>query len=321
MDKKIKQFVKFILRKEYRQELRRKEIEGTIEIVSKPKNATEKVMILKRDNIKVGTFSDYIVFLRMIENALEMNYTPIIDRKTVKNCFFPADEDINTWDVFFEQPCNLRLEDINENMEVSIFHAGGGVLPIQLMECKQNDIINFWRGLSKKYIRFKRDFFENLKQQEKKLLLGKKVLGVSVREGYMKLNDKKNGVLYGHPRQMNVEDTIKLAAEYMSRWDCSDVFFTCQTSETKQAFEEKFGEHAISVDRERPRYRDLLEGDSLKYKTYEMALENEKGYITEIYLLSRCNSLLCSKNSGSEAAFIMSDGFENFKCIDIGTYC
>ena len=41
-----------------------------------------KVMILRRGNKAVGVFSDYIVFLGQIEEAVSIGYVPIIDRQT-----------------------------------------------------------------------------------------------------------------------------------------------------------------------------------------------------------------------------------------------
>ena len=65
----------------------------------------------------------------------------------------------------------------------------------------------------------------------------------------------------------------------------------------------------------------MLDGEEIISKqSYEKAFANEKYYITEIYLLSKCNCFICSENSGSEAAFIMSAGFEHFLCYENGIY-
>lgn len=103
-----------------------------------------KILILQRRNLEVGVFSDYIVFLKMIEAAVGKNYIPIIDRKTYKTIFFPADDDINTWESFFEQPYNYTLDDIDHiNMDICIYHIQSAVLPVSIMYCQEETTIAY----------------------------------------------------------------------------------------------------------------------------------------------------------------------------------
>ena len=152
------------------------------------------------------------------------------------------------------------------------------------------------------------------------LFENRRILGVAIREGYNKLSDMKEKTNYEHPRQADAERMVSLADEYLGKWDCERVFFTCQTIDTVKAFKEYFGDRAICVSRIRPTYNDLMEGKDLKKRTFEEAFTNEKTYVEEIYLLSQCTSLLCTQNSGVDAAVLMSDGFEKISCLDLGKY-
>ena len=61
----IKVIAKCIFRRDYREELIRREIKGCIETVaSGDGSGKNKIMILQRGNTEVGFFSDYIVFLQ-----------------------------------------------------------------------------------------------------------------------------------------------------------------------------------------------------------------------------------------------------------------
>lgn len=281
-----------------------------------------KILILQRRNLEVGVFSDYIVFLKMIEAAVEKNYIPIIDRKTYKTIFFPAADDINTWESFFEQPYNYTLDDIDHiNMDVCIYHVPSAVLPVSIMYCQEEATIAYWRDVAKRYIRFKPDIYQHLQSNYENILKQKRVLGISVREGYIKLSEQEPGKVTGHPIQTEISELLELAEKYLTLWNCEYIYFTCQTMETKNLFEKRFGKKALSYNRERPRYCDLPEGSELKRnKDSENSFKHELDYITEMYLLSKCTSFICSENSGSEAAFIMSEGFEHFMCLSKGVY-
>ncbi len=323
MIKDFKMCVKFLVRKEYREYVRKIEQEGVIEKVNSIKETTGKksVMVLLRGNTNVGTFSDYIVFLRVIEHAVEKNYIPVIDRKSVKNGFFPAKDDINTWEVFFEQPLNISLEDIsNLNAQVYINHIPSRVEPVSLMHCKDMEIVNYWRSVARRYIRFNSKTKTYIEEKKRILIEGKRTLGVAVREGYIKLNLTEPEKIHNHPRQPEVYKLVEYVEEYMEKWKCTHIFFTCQTVDTEKIFKKRFGNKAICVERNRKTFEELPEGVTICRIKGDNAYENELGYITEVYLLSQCTSFLCSENSGAEAAFIMSNGYENFKCINIGTY-
>lgn len=323
MKHNIKQYIKFLLKKDYREYLRQKERDGIVEKIAVSANEAEKkIIILQRRNEEVGIFSDYIVFLRMIEDAIEKNYIPVVDRKTFKNVFFKAPDDVNTWESFFEQPYGYTLDDIDYgNMEVYVNHIGSVVSPVSILHCQEEAVIDYWRSIARKYIRFKPEIRTKLLKKQKELLGDKRVLGVSIREGYMKLNEKEPEKLKGHPVQASVDEMIEISKLHMEKWRCPYVFFTCQTSDTEKMFKEKFGDRAISLNRNRTSYENLPEGSQLiNREVQEDAYQHELEYITEMFLLSKCTSFICSENSGSEAAFIMSDGFENFCCIKKGLY-
>ena len=320
---KIKNYIKYIVKKSYRDELDRIQRESTIEKLNDIQGkAKEDILILRRLNKKVGTFSDYIVFLKSIEYAIETGKLPIIDRMTIKNDFMPAPENINTWELFFEQPKGYGLDDIDyTSMNVSVCNNGGGMYPVSIMRCNDEKVISYWRGIAREYIRLNENMKKYVEEKYKELLAQKKVLGVSIREGYQKLAEIKPQGIWGHSIQTPVTQLINDVKKYMEEWDVNTVFFTCQTNETVKAFFDSFGEKACCLERDRVDYKDMLDGEERISKLpYEKAFANEKDYITEIYLLSKCNCFICSENSGSEAAFIMSAGFEHFLCYENGIY-
>lgn len=323
MKQRIKMYLKFLFQKKYRENVYQREKDGKIEKDRLARQRAEKkIIIIRRNNKDVGVFSDYIVFLRMIEETVERGYIPIIDRKTIKNVFFQTEDYINTWECFFEQPMKYSLEDIDYGkMEVYTCNVAGNLYPVSIMHCQDEAIVNYWRMQARKYIRFKKEIYQMLITYKGEILGTDRVLGVAIREGYIKLSQREPKRLAGHPVQASVEEMLELAEKYMKLWKCDKVYFTCQTKDTEDKFTEKFGEKAVCHTRNRPKYKDLLEGAELICApTDEDAYRHELEYVTEIFLLSNCTSFICSENSGSEAAFIMSNGFEHFMCLDKGVY-
>lgn len=319
---KLKRYVKYIIKKTYREEIERMQKENSIEELNDIQQATKDILILRRLNTKVGTFSDYIIFLKSIEYAIEVGKIPIVDRQTLKNDFMPAPDNINAWELFFEQPLGYGLSNIDyDTMSVSVCYNGGGMFPVSIMKCADENVVAYWRNIARKYIRLNENMRTYVEDKYTELLDGKRVLGVSVREGYQKLAEVQPDGIWGHPIQTPIEQLVNDVKKYMKEWKVDTVFFTCQTNETVKTFCEAFGEKACYLKRTRSNYKDLQEGKrEIGKLSYEKAFINEKDYITEIFLLSKCNCFICSENSGSEAAFIMSSGFEHFICYENGIY-
>lgn len=313
---------KFLLRKNYRNYLLGAIHDCSINEENSPNGCVENnILILRRKETKVGTFSDYIVFLKGIELAIEQNRIPIIDRQSIHNVFLQPNSSINTWELFFEQPLLLGLNDIQyDSMHVSSFNCGMGLFPVSLLHCKDDEVISYWRNLAKKYIRFNKTTEKYIFDAYINTMHNDNYLGVSVREGYSKLVEMKESVIGGHPIQLDNTKLISLVEKKMKEWNLDHVFFTCQTIDTVNLFDKAFGKQAICFNRERPEYRFLLEGRNLQKRSYEEAVKNERDYIAEMVLLSKCDSLICSHNSGSDAAFLMSKGYNNCLCIENDTY-
>ena len=270
----------------------------------------------------MGFFRIISFFLRAIEDAVEKNYIPVVDRQTIKNVFFPAEKDVNTWECFFKQPLGYSMRDIPNVKDADIYinNIASVVSPVSIMHCQDADIVNYWRKIAGKYISFKKEVLCLLEEKRSKLLFGKRVLGVSVREGYIKLSENEPNKIVGHPIQTGIDEMVELTSKYMVEWECDYVFVACQTQDTITKFKNKFGDRCLYCEKDRPSYEGLPEGTQLLNMKKDNAYKREMDYVTEIYLLSKCTSFLCSENSGSEAAFIMSEGFEKFMCLNKGIY-
>lgn len=311
----LKHLIKYSLKNSYRKNINNLIKTSDFERLNLCEQEYEKnVLIIQRLNIMVGMFSDYIVFLHYIERAIERNMVPVIDRKTNKNYYLDADKSINTWELFFEQPCNLSLDDIDSTKHSISRCYTSDMCSVSLLNCKEKDVIDYWRKFSKKYIRLNANTKAHVIQWRKKLIDGKRILGVAIREGY-NIWFQKTMTGKNHALQEDVKTVVKDVEKKLSEWNCNYVFLACQSVETEKLFESVFKDRLIIY----PRKREMVDGlKAHSQRTKEQEYQNELDYITEMNLLASCTCFICSENSGAEAAFIMSNGFENHKCYSIG---
>lgn len=316
MNKALKVLAKYIIRPDFRKEVCDKIYRSGLILEKNNPNSELSFCVFERQNQMAGTFSDYIYFLSCIECGLAKGLIPVIDRCSTQNVFLSNFPGENTWEFFFEQPMNYRLNELDGTV-YRCFESG---MPISLLHCRENHVIAYWRSIAKEYIRFN-DEMKRYLSDFTPILNGKRTLGVSIREGYTRHFEKDPGSVVGHMRQADTKQVLKDAEEILKTWNCDYIFLTCQTNETIRAFRERFGNRLLTIERKLCNYEELAEGKSAAMFSQNVRsrnqLQHEREYITEIYLLSRCQTLLCSENSGSEGAFIMSEGYDFHHCYSL----
>ena len=319
MNRKWKTFAKYILKSSFRQQVEDL-IDRTQEHrINTPQRRERSIELLTRQETDVGVFSDYIAFLPAIECSIRKGHIPVVDRKTVHNAFLSNYEDANTWEFYFEQPCGVGLDDLNNESDDIVRSYSSANVPVSLIDCRDETTVKYWRQFARRYIRFTPELRQQLEQLERQLFRGDRVLGVSIREGYNKLFQMNSRIAAGHPFQASTEQMLADARQKLQQWNCDKLLVTCQTKETVELFQRELGERCLFVERPRYTFDELPEGERAKDAVKQVdQRQHELDYIKEIYLLSRCSSFICSRNSGSEAAFIMSEGFEHFYCYELG---
>ena len=88
----------------------------------------------------------------------------------------------------------------------------------------------------------------------------------------------------------------------------------------KETFGDGFGNFCMILDR---KYVDYKPGQLISNVRIER--ENDyflqgKEYLTQIVLLSMCNSLITARTSGSIAVMMLANNFENVYAFDLGKY-
>ena len=159
------------------------------------KRAFPGYLVIGRNAIDAGIFSDYLVFLGEIEFAVARGYIPIIDLLNYpryciqdKNNYYKE----NSWEYFFEQPCGVGMEQIKDlggHIVYAPANFGGKVFHGVKMHRIWNEnasLFHYWKEIAQKYIRFNEPVLKELQTEFINMFKDNigKIVGVAIREGY-----------------------------------------------------------------------------------------------------------------------------------------
>lgn len=279
------------------------------------RNRDKVFMIIRRKDKSVGLFSYVLSDLGYIKEAISTGYVPVIDMKNYDSPYRDKNSKVNVWEYYFQQPMGYTLDDVKFSYKVSFT---SGDIPndfpgLNLLE--DSEKIEEWRKIYHQYVRFNKETEIYTKGMCNKLIGGFRTLGVLCRgTDYRYLKPKL------HPIQPEIEKMITDAKLYMEMWSCDKLYLATEDRAILKRFKHEFGDKLIF-----PEFV-LREYDNSKLiSTIEIEREEDrklKGleYLTQIYILSKCNCFLGSGCGGTYGALLMSDGFENQYLYNLGVY-
>jgi hypothetical protein len=272
-----------------------------------------------------GLFAIVTHQLTHIAYARERGYIPVIDLKNYHSQYLSFQDRFlyNSWEFFFEQPCNYNLQDIENASHVihsiSYFDPPDNqyVMPYEaiVFDFKK---MQYWANLFKKYIRINSEVMNVIEERIKKTFNDKtRILGVLLRgTDYLTLKPTK------HPIQPELKDAVVKVKECLLQWKCNYIYVATEDADIYSSFENEFGDILIRDDSFRWTQKDLSGGKSnsnLFSSTINKKAEGIK-YLTQICLLSKCTSFVGGNTRGTLGVLLMTEGFENQFVFDLGLY-
>lgn len=284
------------------------------------KYPNEIIYLIHRENEKTGLFSDVITFLGRIKEAVDNGWLPVIDMKNYPNMYGDISSHMckmNAWEIFFEQPMGITVEDAMESQNVIRVEADGAVdYPFASKAFLENEYgkLSKWRSFVHKYIRIKDSIQRKIDYEYHYMISeNEKVLGVLVRgSDYTKLKPK------GHPIQPTVEQVIDKVKQIISDKDYDKIYLSTEEKGTVETFKKVFGTKVIYLNREYTEYSDGYLADSPALS--QERIQNGTDYLVQIALLAKCNGIIAGICSGTIGAALLSDGFEYEYYWDLGYY-
>lgn len=275
--------------------------------------------VIKRYGEHLGLFSYVITNLGNIDKALKKGRIPIIDMQSYKNPYLEEEEVgiKNAWEFFFEQPCNKKLEDIKGEKQIEITSVTRN-RPNDSMRFFLNKKVNaYWKERAKKYLRLNKTMQIEIEHQEKKIFKGhkEKILGVLCRgTDYVSLKP------FRHPVQPTPEEVIEKAKEVMKEQKCKKIFLATEDESILKKFQKEFGDNLLFLDQKR--FQDTKEhylaeiNFNRNHDAYLKGIE----YLSTIVLLSKCDSFIGGRCSGTIGVTLFADHFDYTYFWDKGRY-
>lgn len=280
---------------------------------------TATYYIIRRENKKIGLLTYVSIFLGHIAYAVEKGYIPIIDMKNFQSIYHDEKKLLlNAWELYFEQPCGISLDDIPKSANViyspKLLHPLSPFIS-SLFDEKES---NFWKKLSNRFIRLN-DFCNKYYQNEYNILIkDKKVLGLLYRgTDYLSLRPRN------HPIQPSIEDFITQVDNCISEWGDFDYYYIAtEDNNIVKALKIKYGDKIITNDRV---YYD--EFKNFKYLAdVHFDRDNDnflKGleYLSSIKLISSTDYIIAGMCAGTYGAnFLKPTNFKKSYFFDLGVY-
>lgn len=270
----------------------------------------KKIYIIWRANANVGLFSNVYIFLSHIIFAHNNGMVPVIDMMTKNNLYLEDDElnKINAWELFFEQPDRVKLDDIHWNSK-KIYSDGADCVKEPFFSWKELDwlyddtMFDYYLKEYKRNIRINDNVKRCLVEKKEKLQFGKyKVLGILCRGTDYILNRPK-----GHPIQPPVQMVIDKTKKVLEEQGCEKIFLATEDKEISELFYKEFADKMIINDNE---LLETQKGEQIsdviqkrKVNRYEFG----KNYLLNILLLSECNYFISGAVSATAFVYLQNE--------------
>ena len=125
---------------------------------------------------------------------------------------------------------------------------------------------------------------------------------------------------YYHPIPPPVEFAASTVVVKLREWQCNKIFLATEDKNILQVFKNVFKNLCVTIDREYVNY------DPQKF-LYQCQIDRAndnflqgKDYLTQIVLLSMCNSFVAARCSGSVGVMMLAESFEHTYFFNLGRY-
>lgn len=323
--KRVKLFFELVIKGRERRVRFGKENPDKTFYVVRPYYFTERNVLLLQDRVSHLLYNYYRA-LQLIAYAVENGWIPVVDWENYGKLSHQEDYAVNGtfngWEYYWNQPSEYHLEEVykSKNVVLSIQNATENkFVPSCFFQAPLQSQAEAYANYCPKYDQLisLNDNTAKYVNEKQELLFPKdaRILGVSVR-----------GTVYGsekvpkHPIQPESIELIRIIKKAVHEWKMDYVFFACEAQDLVEEMKKAFGSKLLVMPR--MRYIEFPADDDVNPlyapgQRYQTNLD----YVTEMTLLSRCDSLIAGMSGGARAAIIWNaNHYENMKIVDNGLW-
>lgn len=281
----------------------------------------DRFLVIRRSDLRAGLFSHFLTMLGWLRYAESKKLIPVVDL-SAKSLYKMNGhtEEVNIWDMFFEQPRGIGMADIRQAKHVLVAEefpvlrrhffpdpTGGSFFDENGDECRN------WRKLVRSGIRVRADVLFASRNEEFELALPNGVLGVYARgTDYVTMRPSR------HP----IQPTVEMIAERVDVVLAENSKFKMIYLVTEDRIMAEYlmmcfpGRIILS----RQSFVDYKGGYLCEATDVRNNIRRGTEYLRAIVDLSRCQGLIAGRTSGSLAAQLLSNGFDYSHFFDLGLY-
>ena len=292
------------------------------------KNPDDIFYIIRRTPPGAGLFSNYLLVVMHLYYAEQFGYKPIIDWKNYSN-FYKEKNSINgtknSWEYYFKQPIDTSLNEVYKSKNVILSSSNvSNILEssFSMKDLNQPDFIGDKDQIEKfnellKHISLCDSIKQESENQLEDLFKNRKnILGIVLR-GTDYLNKELSR---GHSTPFNIESSIDIVETYLNKWKMEYVYLSSEVSEYAEIYKDHFEDKVILLKRDR--YKNNQNKKLINQ--YKRVRKNDKfltglEYLTEVYGLAKCDSIIGTPCGSLNAAIIINNNkYINKKIFDLG---
>lgn len=270
-------------------------------------------------NLPGGLASQYDAALGYIDRAIKKGYIPVIDlQNSINDCLKDAErKESNPWDYFFEQPIigqlqrKYTLEEVYNSRRV--IHCSS----LHTIYKRVNKKNIHRRFLLSQYIKITEPQHSSIRKMYEELFedISSDVVGVYYRgTDYKTVGDWRP---VGHAKVPQIEMFCDALEKDMRKWNSDAVFFMTEEQEALEYFLKRFPKAKYII---KERFSNFSYGRTIAEQVPKSTsrFQNNLLYLADIYILSKCQYLVGTVNSG----LLMAMNWNNneYKDYDILSY-
>lgn len=275
-------------------------------------NPDKTFYVIRRKPQGAGLFSNFILALQHTYIAKERNLIPVVDYETYPS-FYQEDHAIhgtrNVWEYYFEKISPYTLKEVYNSKNVILSNS----IPPAPSHWWTLDIFNephFSHALeTMKLIKFNKITQNYLEQKYNEIIpKNKKILGIQIRgTDYNKIN------ALGHPIQPEINDFLPFCNEKFIAYQYDYVFLVTEDADKLDKAKNVFKDKLLYIEKERVKDFTVEKGCQALIPVSTKTNKNAKylvnlNYLCEIYILSKCDSLISGLTGGVIGACLMNKG-------------
>ena len=272
------------------------------------------VIRIKPTSSSLGALMHWV--LENLEIADKKGYIPVVDFSLQNSQLLEDDEvgKINPWDSYFEQPTQFGIQAVHHAKNVVYCNACAEYEFDEFLDDAEKQ--NRFFSLYEKYIHISKRIEKKSITIYKNIIKPEwRVLGVVYRG-----TDYKNKRVINEHRQPDINELIDKAKELMAEWNCNHIFLATEDKGAVEIFERIFGDILVYTEKERYESNVIFTQVHSFDREFDTYLKGEE-YLTEMFILSKCNCLLSSRIGLLAVVLPMNAGkYENTYIYDLGKY-